>query len=163
MSGFYELTATDINGKAVQMSKYKGQVCLIVNLASYCGYTPQYAGLQKLHSSKKGAGLAILGFPCNQFAKEEPGTDEEIKSFCKSKYGVGFDLFSKIDVKGKEQSPVYDFLTGSDNPIGPHKVRWNFQKYLINRQGQIVGTYDPEIEPSDPKLTGDIDKALAGK
>lgn len=163
MSRFYELTAKDINGKTVQLSKYKGQVCLVVNLASYCGYTPQYSGLQKLYDSKKASGLAILGFPCNQFAQEEPGTDEEIKTFCKSKYGVGFDLFSKIDVKGKTQFSVYDFLTGSDNPAGAHKVRWNFQKYLISRKGQIVGTYDPEIEPSDPKLTADIDKALAEK
>ncbi len=161
MSRFYELTAIDINGKTVHLSKYKGQVCLVVNLASYCGYTPQYTGLQKLYDAKKGAGLAILGFPCNQFAKEEPGTDEEIKLFCKSKYGVGFDLFSKIDVKGKDQCPVYDLLTGSDNPLGPHKVRWNFQKYLIDRKGRIAGTYDPDIEPSDPKLTSDIETALA--
>lgn len=149
------MTANDINGKAVRLSKYKGRVCLVVNLASYCGYTPQYAGLQKLYDAKKDAGLAILGFPCNQFAKEEPGTDGEIKSFCESNYGVGFDLFSKIDVNGKDRSPVYEFLAG------PDKVRWNFQKYLIDRTGQIAGTYDPKIEPSDPKLIADIDKALA--
>lgn len=162
MSRFYELTATDINGKTARLSKYKGRACLIVNLASYCGYTPQYAGLQKLYDTKKDAGLAILGFPCNQFAKEEPGTDGEIKSFCESKYGVDFDLFSKIDVNGKDRSPVYEFLTGPDNPIGPHKVRWNFHKYLLDRDGRIAATYDPKIEPDDPKLIADIDNALAG-
>ena len=162
MLTFHELRATDIAGKEVDFSRYKGKVCLVVNLASLCGYTPQYKGLQSLYDRHKNKGFEILGFPCNQFGKEEPGTDEEIKSFCSTKYHVTFDLFSKIDVKGKYQSPVYAFLTGPANSRGSHEVDWNFQKYLIGPDGAIVGTYDPKVEPGDGRFQNDLKKVLAG-
>lgn len=160
MSQFYEFTPKDIDNQPVKLSRYKDKVCLVVNVASRCGYTPQYAGLQQLYTEKKSKGFAILAFPCNQFANEEPGTEDEIKTFCKSKYRVGFDLFSKLDVKGKSQAPIYAFLTGRDNPDGSHKIAWNFQKYLIDREGRIIGTYAPEVEPLDSRLVKDIDQAL---
>lgn len=109
----------------------------------------------------KDDGLRVLGFPCNQFANEEPGTDQEVKEFCQVNYGVTFDLFSKIDVKGDEQAPLYEWLTSRENPWGPHKVRWNFQKYLIDRNGRIRDTFDPEVSPEDPLITNKIEELLA--
>lgn len=160
MLAFHELSATDIEGTEVDFSRYKGKVCLVVNVASLCGYTPQYKALQRLYERHKDKGLEILGFPCNQFGKEEPGGDGEIQSFCTSTYNVSFDLFSKIEVKGKHQSPVYGFLTGQDNPRGPHEVEWNFQKYLVGRDGVIINTYDPKIEPGDGRFQNDLKQAL---
>jgi len=114
-----------------------------------------------LFEEEKEAGLRILGFPCNQFANEEPGTNEEIRDFCRRRYGVSFDLFSKIRVKGEGQAPLYEWLTSSENPWGPHVVRWNFQKYLIDRAGGIAATFDPIVEPQDPLLRGKVRELLA--
>jgi glutathione peroxidase len=148
MSRFYEFKMHDIRGNEICFEKYKGQVCLVVNVASECGYTPQYDQLQSLYEDYRNRGLGILGFPCNQFANEEPGNEDQILEFCESNYEVTFDLFEKIKVKGENAEPLYNWLTSQVNPWGPHKVRWNFQKYLLNRDGVITQTFDPMVEPS---------------
>ena len=147
-----------IDGSAVDLSKYKGKVVLIVNVASRCGYTPQYAGLQKLYDAYKDKGLVVLGFPANEFGAQEPGSDAEIASFCSSKYGVTFDMFSKIVVKGPNKAPLYKALTEGATP--PGEVSWNFEKFLIGRDGTIVGRYKSAVAPDDAKLTGAIEVAL---
>jgi len=148
-----------IDGTSVDLSSYKGKVVLIVNVASRCGKTPQYAGLQSLYEKYKDKGLVVLGFPANEFGAQEPGSDSEIKSFCSSKYGVTFDMFSKIVVKGPNKAPLYKALTESANP--PGEVSWNFEKFLIGRDGSIVGRYQPGVEPSDAPLTQAIEAELA--
>jgi glutathione peroxidase len=147
-----------IDGSAVDLSKYKGKVVLIVNVASRCGYTPQYAGLQKLYDTYKDKGLVVLGFPANEFGAQEPGSDAEIASFCSSKYGVTFDMFSKIVVKGPNKAPLYQALTEGATP--PGEVSWNFEKFLIGRDGKIVGRYKSAVAPDDGKLTGAIEAEL---
>ena len=161
MSTFYQFVMDDIDGEAVSFDRYRGNVCLIYNTASEWGYTPQHGGLEQLFEQYKEDGLRILGFPCNQFAEEEPGSDQEIKEFCQTNFGVTFDLFSKIKVKGTDQTPLWEWLTSRENPWGPHKVRWNFQKYLIDRQGIIRRTFDPIVEPDDPLLVDSVEKCLA--
>jgi glutathione peroxidase len=147
-----------IDGSAVDLSKYKGKVVLIVNVASRCGYTPQYAGLQKLYDTYKDKGLVVLGFPANEFGAQEPGSDAEIASFCSSKYGVTFDMFSKLVVKGPNKAPLYQALTEGATP--PGEVSWNFEKFLIGRDGKIVGRYKSAVAPDDGKLTGAIEAEL---
>lgn len=147
-----------IDGSAVDLSKYKGKVVLIVNVASRCGYTPQYAGLQKLYDTYKDKGLVVLGFPANEFGAQEPGSDAEIASFCSSKYGVTFDMFSKIVVKGPNKAPLYKTLTEGATP--PGEVSWNFEKFLVGRDGKIVGRYKSAVAPDDAKLTGAIEAEL---
>jgi glutathione peroxidase len=147
-----------IDGSAVDLSKYKGKVVLVVNVASRCGYTPQYAGLQKLYDSYKDKGLVVLGFPANEFGGQEPGSDTDIASFCSSKYGVTFDMFSKIVVKGPEKAPLYKALTENATPAG--EVSWKFEKFLIGRDGKILGRYKSAVAPDDAKLTGAIEAAL---
>ncbi len=152
-------TVKKIDGKDVDLSAYKGKVVLIVNVASRCGYTGQYAGLQKLYDTYKDKGLVVLGFPANEFGAQEPGTDTEIATFCTSKYGVTFDMFSKIVVKGPGISPLYKTLTESADPKGD--VGWNFEKFLIGRDGKIVGRYKSGVAPDDAKLKGVIEAELA--
>jgi glutathione peroxidase len=148
-----------IDGTPVDLSAYKGKVVLIVNVASRCGYTGQYAGLQKLYDTYKDKGFVILGFPANEFGAQEPGSDAEIASFCSTKYGVTFDMFSKIVVKGPDKAPLYKALTEGATPSG--EVGWNFEKFLIGRDGRIVGRYKSGIAPDDGKLTGTIEAELA--
>ena len=148
-----------IDGTKVDLASYKGKVVLVVNVASRCGYTRQYAGLQKLFDTYKDKGLVVLGFPANEFGAQEPGTDGEIASFCSSKYGVTFDMFSKIVVKGPGIAPLYKTLTESATP--PGDVKWNFEKFLIGRDGKIVGRYKSAVEPDDAALTQAIETALA--
>jgi glutathione peroxidase len=148
-----------IDGSAVDLSKYRGKVVLVVNVASRCGYTPQYAGLQKLHDTYKDKGLVVLGFPANEFGGQEPGSDAEIAGFCSSKYGVTFDMFSKIVVKGPGIAPLYKTLTESADPKGD--IGWNFEKFLIGRDGKIVGRYKSGVAPDDAKLKAAIEAALA--
>jgi glutathione peroxidase len=148
-----------IDGTPVDLSAYKGKVVLIVNVASRCGYTGQYAGLQKLYDTYKDKGFVILGFPANEFGAQEPGSDAEIAQFCSSKYGVTFDMFSKIVVKGPDKAPLYKALTEGATP--PGEVGWNFEKFLIGRDGRIVGRYKSGIAPDDGKLTGTIEAELA--
>jgi glutathione peroxidase len=152
---FYDLKTTSLDGKAVDLSAYKGKVVLVVNLASKCGLTPQYAGLEKLYSTYKDQGFVILGFPCNDFNGQEPGTPEEIQTFCTSKYNVTFPLFEKVSVKGDKISPVYQFLeTGYAAP------EWNFHKYLIGKDGKVVDSFASRMVPEDPKISTAIEAAL---
>lgn len=152
-------TVKKIDGTNVDLGAYKGKVVLIVNVASRCGYTGQYAGLQKLYDSYKDKGFVVLGFPANEFGAQEPGTDTDIAAFCSSKYGVTFDMFSKIVVKGPGISPLYKTLTESADPKGD--IGWNFEKFLIGRDGKIVGRYKSGVAPDDAKLKGVIEAALA--
>ena len=152
-------TVKKIDGSEVDLAKYKGKVVMIVNVASRCGATPQYAGLQKLYDTYKDKGFVILGFPANEFGAQEPGTDAEISKFCTSNYNVTFDMFSKIVVKGDGQAPLYKALTTQADPAGD--VKWNFEKFLIGRDGRIVGRYKSGIAPDDGTLTGTIEAELA--
>jgi glutathione peroxidase len=152
-------TVKKIDGSPVDLSKYKGKVVLVVNVASRCGYTGQYAGLQKLYDGYKDKGFVILGFPANEFGGQEPGSDAEIATFCSSKYGVTFDMFSKVVVKGADKAPLYKALTEGSTP--PGEVGWNFEKFLIGRDGKIVGRYKSGVAPDDAKLTGAIEAELA--
>jgi glutathione peroxidase len=156
--------AKDIDGKEVDLSKYKGKVILVVNVASQCGLTPQYKDLEALNEEYHDKGLVVLGFPCNQFGGQEPGTEKEVKEFCKSNYDVSFDLFSKIDVNGEKAHPFYKHLTSlefngkKDAPIG-----WNFEKFLIDRDGKVVARFKPAVEPKSPEVVGAIEKEIAKK
>ncbi|MBX3390546.1 MAG: glutathione peroxidase [Phycisphaeraceae bacterium] len=154
----------DIDGNEVDLSKYKGQVIMIVNVASKCGYTPQYAGLEKLYKEKSGKGFVILGFPANDFGEQEPGTNSEIKAFCSTKYNVTFPMFSKISVRGNEKHPLYKKLSGQPKPLGGEGVPgWNFTKFLVDRQGNVVARFDSKIKPDDPTLVKKVDELLESK
>jgi glutathione peroxidase len=159
-----EFTMKNIDGKEIPLSAYKGKVLLIVNVASKCGNTPQYSGLEELYKKYADQGFAILGFPANNFLWQEPGTDGEIKEFCTTKYGVTFDMFSKISVKGSDQHPLYKFLTSKEsNPEFAGDVKWNFQKYLVDRNGKVIGKFAPSLAPESGELTGAIEAALKKK
>ncbi len=152
----------DIDGKDVDLAKYKGDVLLIVNTASQCGYTPQYKGLEKVYGTYKDKGLKVLAFPANEFGAQEPGSDAEIKTFCESKYNVTFPVFSKIVVKGEGSHPLYQYLTGKEtNPKFAGDIPWNFSKFLVNRKGEVIARFAPGDKPEDAKITGAIEKALA--
>jgi len=152
----------DIDGKDTSLKAYKGKVLLVVNVASKCGYTPQYAGLEATHRKFKDKGFAVLGFPCNDFGAQEPGTNEEIKQFCSSKYEVSFPMFDKLHVKGASQHPLYAALTGKDSPF-PGDVKWNFGKFLISRDGKILKRWDSKATPDGKEITDSIEAALAAK
>jgi glutathione peroxidase len=154
----YGFRLPDIDGHPVDLKSFKGKVLLIVNTASMCGNTPQYAGLQEMYDRYRDRGFEILAFPANDFGQQEPGTNEEIKGFCYTKYSISFPLFSKISVVGKEQHPLYRYLT--QHSSFPGRVTWNFQKYLVDRSGNIIGKYDPGMDPLAPAILADIEKAL---
>ncbi len=161
VESIYELTVKDITGEEVPLSRYKGKVLMIVNTASKCGFTKQYAGLQKLYDVYKEEGFVILGFPANNFFGQEPGTNEEIQSFCTGEFGVTFPMFSKISVKGKDQAPLYRFLTGPDtDPEFAGKITWNFNKFLIARDGRIINRFGTRTKPEDEKVITAIEEAL---
>lgn len=148
----YDFFVKDINGQEVSMSKYKNKILLIVNVASKCGFTPQYEGLEKLYETYKDKNFMILGFPSNQFSQQEPGTNEEIKSFCSLTYGVKFDMFSKIDVNGKNEIPLYTYLKKEATGIfGTKNIKWNFTKFLINKNGKVIQRYATITKPKDIK------------
>lgn len=152
-------TMKSLDGKDVALSGYKGKVLLIVNVASRCAATPQYAGLEKLHEKYAAKGLAVLGMPCNQFGQQEPGAAPEIREFCQSTYDVKFDMFDKIEVNGASAAPLYRYLTGPDAPIadkGP--VKWNFEKFLVGRDGRVIARYRTKVTPE--QLVADIEAAL---
>lgn len=151
-------TMKTIDGEEVTLSQYRGKVLLIVNVASECGFTPQYKDLEALYRKYKDRGFMILGFPANNFGAQEPGTDQEIKTFCSTTYGVTFDMFSKISVKGDDQHPLYRLIT-SDSTYGGD-VKWNFQKYLVDREGKLAGKYLSKITPMSVEVTSAIEKAL---
>ncbi len=158
----FNIPLKDIDGKDTSLKSYQGKVLLIVNVASLCGNTPQYAGLEALYRKYNDKGLVVLGFPCNDFAGQEPGTDAEIKHFCSSKYDVTFPLFDKLHVKGPEQHPLYAALTGKESPF-PGDIQWNFGKFLVGRDGTIVKRFEPKTKPDDPAVVKAIEAALAAK
>ena len=161
-TSLYDIPLKDINGKDASLKDYKGKVMLIVNVASFCGNTPQYAGLENLYQKYKDKGFVVLGFPCNQFGKQEPGSNEEIKEFCSKKYNVTFPMFDKIEVKGADQHPLYKELSGKESPF-PGDVGWNFGKFLVGRDGKILKRIDPRTKPESPEVVKAIEDALAAK
>ena len=155
-------TMKDIDGKEVPLSKYQGKVLLVVNVASRCGNTPQYAALQGAYDKYNKQGFAVLGFPANEFGQQEPGTEAEIKQFCTAKYNVTFPMFSKVVVKGEGQAPFYHYLTDKQtNPTYGGDIEWNFAKFLINRKGEVVGRFPAKMNPASPEIVAAIEKALA--
>jgi glutathione peroxidase len=157
----YDFILKDIDGKDVKMDQYRGKVLLIVNVASKCGYTPQYEGLEKIYLKYKDQGFFILGFPANNFLHQEPGTNEEIKNFCSLRYNVTFPMFSKISVKGADKHPFYRFLTEKETDPGfAGEIKWNFNKFLISKTGRIISRYDSGVKPESNELTETIEKAL---
>lgn len=155
----YDIPLEDIDGKKTSLKAYQGKVLLIVNVASKCGLTPQYKALEALYQKYKDKGLVVLGFPCNDFGSQEPGTLAEIKSFCTDKYQVTFPLFSKLHVKGDEQHPLYRELTGKTSPY-PGEIKWNFGKFLIGRDGKILKRFEPKVTPEVSEVTEAIESAL---
>jgi glutathione peroxidase len=156
----YSFEAIDITGRAVPLAQYRGQVLLIVNTASACGFTPQFAGLEELHKVFAPRGLVVLGFPCNQFGAQDPGANAEIASFCQMNYGVSFAMMGKVDVKGPQAHPLYQWLTAqAPGVLGTKAIKWNFTKFLIGRDGRVLHRYAPLDTPAS--LTGDIETALA--
>lgn len=155
----YGFRLPDIDGRPVDLKTFKGKVLLIVNTASMCGNTPQYAGLQEMYERYQERGFEVLAFPANDFGQQEPGTNQEIKGFCYTKYSVSFPLFSKISVVGKDKHPLYRYLT--EQSAFPGRVTWNFQKYLVDRSGNVIGKYDPGMNPLSPAILTDVEKALA--
>lgn len=151
-----------ISGESVRLDRYHGKVLLVVNVASKCGLTPQYKMLQKLHEDYAKQGLAILGFPANNFGKQEPGTNEDIAAFCEQNYGVEFDMFAKVSVAGDDQAPLYRFLTSEKtNPKFAGKISWNFEKFLVSRDGQVIARFSPRTKPDDKQVIQAIEEALA--
>lgn len=158
----YDIPLKDIDGKDVTLKPYAGKVLLIVNVASKCGNTPQYAALEAAYQKYKDQGLVICGFPCNQFHAQEPGTDAEIKEFCTAKYNVTFPMFDKLDVNGANRHPLYVLLAGKDSPF-PGNIDWNFAKFLVGRDGKIVNRFKAKIKPDSAEVTAAIEAALAAK
>ena len=161
MPAALNFTMKSIDGKPIDLSRYQGRVVLMVNVASQCGFTPQYAGLEELHKKYAASGLSILGFPANDFGAQEPGSDPEIAQFCKQNYGVEFDMFSKIVVKGSGQDPLYKYLTA--HPKFSGQVDWNFEKFLIGRNGDVLARFKSEVEPASKQMVSAIENALAAK
>ena len=160
MASLYDITVDDIHGKPVKLARYKGKVLLIVNTASECGFTPQYKGLEQLYGKLHGKGLEVLGFPCNQFGEQEPGDEKAIEQFCELNYGVTFPLFAKVDVNGANASPLYKHLKSAKKGLlGSEAIKWNFTKFLVDRDGTVVERYAPKTEPKD--LEADVTKLLA--
>lgn len=159
MTKLYDFTVDDIHGKPVKLDRYKDKVLLVVNVASKCGFTPQYKGLEALYQKLHGKGLEILGFPCNQFGEQEPGSEEEIASFCERNYGVTFPLFAKVDVNGDAAAPLYKYLKHQKpGLLGTEAVKWNFTKFLVDRKGKVVSRFAPNDTPES--IAGDVEKLL---
>lgn len=180
MSSIYDIEVVTIDGKPLKLSEYKGKTLLIVNTASECGLTPQYEALEKLYEARKGEGLEILGFPCNQFGAQEPGQEAEIKSFCTKNYGVTFSMFSKLEVNGPDRHPLYqalysaiperttapdsefvDLLKGYGFEVKEGNILWNFEKFLVSKDGEVIGHFAPDMTPDHPILSKALDEALA--
>lgn len=159
MTALTDFTARSIDGQDVDLSSFGGEVVLVVNTASQCGFTPQYEGLQHLHDEFQAKGFAVLGFPCDQFGGQEPGGDSEIASFCQKNFGVDFPLFSKIEVNGGGAHPLYRWLRSQKGGLLGSKIRWNFTKFLVGKDGQVIARYSPTTKPE--KITADISRALA--
>jgi glutathione peroxidase len=159
-ASLFDIKLRDLDGRATSLAPYQGRVLLIVNVASHCGFTPQYQALEAAYQTNQDRGLVVLGFPCNQFGGQEPGSNGEIKQFCTSKYAVTFPLFDKIEVNGPNRHPLYAALAGPDSPF-PGDIRWNFTKFLIGRDGRILRRFDSKVKPDAPEITTAIAAALA--
>jgi glutathione peroxidase len=159
MTALTDFTARTLDGREQNLAEYAGQVVLVVNTASKCGFTPQYEGLQQLHEQYAAQGLTVLGFPCNQFGSQEPGDAETIGSFCQKNYGVSFPMMDKVEVNGDDAHPVYQWLRAEKGGLLGGKIKWNFTKFLVGRDGQVLERYAPTTKPE--KLKGDIEKALS--
>jgi glutathione peroxidase len=159
-SSLYNFTLPSIDGKPMPLADFKGKVVLMVNVASQCGYTPQYKGLEALYEKYKDQGFVILGFPANNFGAQEPGTNEEIKTFCTRKYSVTFPMYSKVSVKGEDQTPIYQYLTKEADPSHTGDIKWNFTKFLVDRNGKVVQRFEPAVTPDDPQVVSAIEKLL---
>ncbi|MBX3023710.1 glutathione peroxidase [bacterium] len=161
MATAHDFTATSIDGTATPLKDYAGTALLIVNVASQCGLTPQYAGLQHLHERYQGRGFAVLGFPCNQFGSQEPGSEGEIKTFCETRFGVTFPMFAKVDVNGAGAHPLYAFLTSQPTqPDGSGDIQWNFAKFLVGKDGAVLARFAPTEKPDSPAIAAAIEQAL---
>ena len=161
MPTLHDFSARTIAGQDASLRDYAGKVALVVNVASKCGLTPQYAGLEKLYETYRARGLEVLGFPCNQFAGQEPGSDAEVQEFCTLNYGVKFPLFSKIDVNGAKRHPLYAWLASAEvGPDAAGDIKWNFGKFVVGRDGKVVARFAPPTAPNDPALVAAIEKAL---
>ena len=159
MATVHDFTVNDIQGKPVPLARFKGEVLLIVNVASQCGFTPQYKGLEALYEKYGPRGLTVLGFPCNQFGGQEPGGEAEIATFCEVNYGVTFPMFAKIDVNGEAAAPLFDYLKKAKRGLlGSEAIKWNFTKFLIDREGRVVDRYAPNTDPA--QIADDIEKLL---
>jgi glutathione peroxidase len=156
MQTLHEFTLNNIDGQATNLSKYKGKVCLIVNVASQCGYTGQYKGLEALYQAYKDKGLEIIGFPSNDFGAQEPGTEAQIKEFCSTRYDVSFDMFSKVKVSGSDKVDIYKYLTDTTG----NQVQWNFNKFLVDKEGNVVKYYASSVSPESPELRKDVEALL---
>jgi glutathione peroxidase len=158
----YDFTLNSIDGQPAPLGAYKGKVVLLVNVASRCGFTPQYTALESVYEKFKARGLVIVGIPANNFGSQEPGTNQEIKTFCQTKYSVTFPMMSKVSVKGEDQTPLYQFLTDKTaNPQTGGEIQWNFTKFLIGPDGRVLARFEPAITPDSPEVTAAIEKALA--
>ncbi len=160
VKSWHEFKMKDIDGHERSMKEFSGKIVLVVNVASKCGNTPQYAGLESVYKKYKDKGLVVVGFPCNDFMGQEPGTDAQIKEFCEATYQVNFPMFSKIHVKGPDQCPMYAWLVAQ---TGGKDIEWNFGKILLDREGHVITRFDPKTKPEDDKVVGAIEKALASK
>lgn len=158
----HDIKVRDIDGKEISMNAFKGKVMLVVNVASKCGYTKQYDALQATHQKYQDKGFAVMGFPCNQFGGQEPGSNEEIKQFCTSKFNVTFPLFDKIEVNGANRHPLYTVLAGKDSPF-PGDIKWNFTKFLVGKDGKVLKRFDSRTTPDSPEVIQAIEAALAAK
>ena len=158
----HDFSARTIDGTPKSLGDYKGKAVLIVNVASKCGLTPQYKGLEELHETYGPKGFAVLGFPANEFGAQEPGTEDQIKDFCTTNYGVKFDMFAKVKVKGPGIDPLFEYLTGKDtNPKFSGDIKWNFNKFLVGKNGEVLARFEPQVEPTSPEVKAAIEKALA--
>jgi glutathione peroxidase len=157
----YDVKVNKLDGSPADLGEYKGKAVLVVNVASFCGLTPQYEGLQKLHDEKGDRGFEVLGFPCNQFLEQEPGTADEIATFCSTNYGVTFPIFEKIEVNGENRHPLYDQLTPVADAEGhTGDIRWNFEKFLISPDGEVVARFNPTVTPEDPALVAAVEEQI---
>jgi len=160
-SSALDFTLNSIDGQPAPLSQYRGKVVLLVNVASKCGYTPQYAGLEAIYEKYKDKGFVVLGFPANNFKAQEPGADEEIKTFCTRKYNVTFPMYSKISVVGEDKAPLYQFLTDTQaNPTTGGEIKWNFTKFLVGRDGKVVQRFEPAVTPDSPAVVSAVEEAL---
>jgi glutathione peroxidase len=161
VASLHDFQQKSITGEEQSLSAYQGKAVLIVNVASKCGLTPQYEKLEKLHEKYAQRGFAVLGFPCNQFGAQEPGSEREIQEFCTTNYGVKFPMFSKIEVNGAGRAPLYEWLTSQPTaPDGPGDIKWNFAKFVVDRQGRLVARFNPTVAPDAPELVAAVEKAL---